>query len=311
MENGNEKRALFRVRTCATSANMGPGFDAAALALDIYDECEVFAGTGRDHIIRHRGPYSSHIDSKKSLVIYALKEAGKKYAGRVAHAGKSSLDIYMTVNIPPGKGLGSSASAVISGLLIANKAYRLGLNKKELFQAASEIESSPDNAAAALSGGMAVIYRDGGQYLFEKIGLEKGYRIMLFIPFGTASTEEARKLIPKKVPIQDAVGNISNFSLFLKCLEEGRLEEASVFCQDYMYLKYRKAMYPTSLGLVNELVETYKVPAFVSGAGPAVAAIMDKETFAGFKDIKGRVMAQYLSFQSMVTGISSGGSYYL
>ena len=73
------------------------------------------------------------------------------------------LDIRMTVNIPPGKGLGSSASAVIAGLLIANKAYNMGLNKRQLFQAAAELESSPDNAAAALSGGMALVYRSGAR----------------------------------------------------------------------------------------------------------------------------------------------------
>lgn len=363
MANEINKKPLFTVKTCATSANLGPGYDIAGLALDIYNDCQVFEGSGEKHSIKYSGPYSNDIDLKSNIVISAVNYACKKYADRIkptkkndikksseesgtaedagaevkddaadnepgsgdnpgrveGQAGEaeeisdlpSSLDIRMTVNIPSGKGLGSSASAVLSGLLIANKAYNMGLNKKELFQTAAELESSPDNAAAALSGSLAIVYRSGGEYLFEKIELSKDYRILIFIPFGTARTEEARKLIPEKIPLKDAVDNMANFSLFLKYLEEGDLKGSSVFCKDHMYQKYRKAMYPASLGLAAELADTYSIPAFISGAGPAVTAILDEDMFSGFKDIRGKITGEYLSFQSMVAGISEEGSYYL
>lgn len=347
MGSGLEKKPLFRVRTCATSANLGPGYDISALALDIFNECEVFSGSGKVHSIEYYGPYANDIDKRSGLVISSIKKIMEKFADRIKPPGNSqemqseekpgddeaqtnnmkktghiekerqvddrmlsSLDINMSVNIPPGKGLGSSASAVMAGLLIANRAYNMGLNKKELFQAAAEIESSPDNAAAALSGGMAVVYRDGEKYLFEKIDLSRDYRILLFMPSGTVNTEEARKLIPEKVYVQDAVNNISNFSLLVKYLEEGDLKGAAVFSKDYMYQKYRKAIYPASLALVKEIIETYSIPAFISGAGPAVTAILDEKMFSRFKDVKGKITANYLGFQNIITSISEGGSHY-
>jgi homoserine kinase len=78
-----------------------------------------------------------------------------------------------------------------------------------------------------------------------------------------------------------------------------------------MYQKYRKAMYPASLGLAAELTDTYDIPAFISGAGPAVTAILDEDMFSSFKDIRGRITSGYLSFQSMVTKISEEGSSYI
>lgn len=337
MEDDIKKTPLFRLKTCATSANMGPGFDIAALALDIYNECEVFYGSGRKHSIAYTGPYAEDMEKEKDLVIPALDRAVESFHEKInpppgdnakedkkSKQGKTSLQeekhglvapgplyIRMAVNIPPKKGLGSSASAVMAGLLIANKAYNLRLNKKQLFHAAAEMESSPDNAAAALSGGMAVVYRSGGEYLFEKIELDKSYRVLIFLPFGTASTMEARELMPEMIPLRDAAGNMGNFSLLLKYLEEGDLESAAAFTGDHIYLKYRKSMYPASLGLAEELTRDYKIPAFISGAGPAVAAILDEEMFSRFKDIRGKITAEYLSFQSLVTGISQDGSQYI
>jgi len=348
MANDLDKKLLFRVKTCATSANMGPGYDIAALALDIFNECEVFKGNGANHSIEYAGPYAGEIDQKSDLVIPAIKTVTEEYAGRIIIQGKNvrrdasnksiengtengeedklglhagifdkedeglpySLDIKMTVNIPPGKGLGSSASAVTAGVLIANKAYNMDLNKKELFHAAAKMESSPDNAAAALSGGMAIVYLNGEEQLFEKIELSRDYKILLFVPLGIAETKEARKIIPKKVPLEDVVYNISNFSLLVKSLKEGDIRGAAVFFRDYLYQKYRKAMYPLSMELVRVFIETYGIPAFISGSGPAVITIMDEEMFSRFKDIRSKLGAYYLSFHVMVTNISEDGSQY-
>jgi homoserine kinase len=344
MDSNRDRRPLFKVKTCATCANIGPGYDIAAIALDIFNECTVFKGKGKDHSINFRGPFAAELGkhaSRDDLVIKAIRSVIKKFTGRIRPGGQYKnedgagteegslnpagvrleghedsripevFEVDMTVNIPPGKGLGSSASAVIAGLLIANKAYNMGLNKKELFQTAAEIESSPDNAAAALSGGMAVVYRSGRQYLFEKISLSSSYRILLMIPPGIADTKEARKLMPDRVPVEDVIQNISNFSLLVKYLEEDDPGGAAVFIKDHLYQKYRKDLYPRSFDLVNELIEIHGIPASISGAGPAVMAIMDKDMFEKYKNIKGRIAGKYLSFQDMVTGICDSGSYYL
>ncbi len=315
MNSLKDSKPLFGVRTCATSANLGPGYDIAALALDIYNEYRVHPGSSGGFNIGFTGPYASVLDKEKSggreLLAGAIEATVKKFPDRIKNIGKIFLDIEAIANIPPGKGLGSSASAAVAGVLVANKAYNLGLNKRELFQTAVDLESSPDNAAAALSGGLAIVYRQKEKFLFEKIELDAGYRILLMIPHIETDTDTARGLIPKKVPIEDAVGNISNFSLLVKCLEEENLDDASVFIRDNIHQKYRKDLYPGSAGLVEDLIDNWKIPAAISGAGPAVIAIMDQDIFDKYKSNKGAITGKYLSFESMITGISAGGSYYI
>ena len=312
-------KPLFGVRTCATSANLGPGYDIAALALEIYNEYMVHPGTSTGYGIRFTGPYASVLDKEKSsskLLEKAIKKTLEKFSGRIktkeaVPAGKDYFDIEVIANIPPGKGLGSSASAVVAGILIANKVYGLDLNKGQLFQTAIELESSPDNSAAVLSGGLAIVYRGKETLLFEKIRLGPGYKILLMVPPGETATDAARKLIPKKVPIEDAIENISNFSLLVKCLEEENLDDASIFIRDNLHQKYRKELYPQSAGLVDDLIDNWQIPAAISGSGPAVIAIMDKDRFEEYKTKKGAITGKYLAFRSIVTGISARGSYYI
>ena len=349
MNNLKDSKPLFGVRTCATSANLGPGYDIAALALDIYNEYIVRPGTSTGYKINFTGPYAPVLEKDKNsnkLLIGAIEATLKKFPDRIENtekakeedaadtvspddeeeksatknkrktsagkpAGKVPLDIEVIANIPPGKGLGSSASAVVAGILIANKAYGLGLNKRQLFHTAIELESSPDNSAAALSGGLAIVYRGRESLLFEKIELGSDYRILLMVPPQKTNTDAARKLIPKKVPIEDAVYNISNFSLLVKCLEEDNLDDASLFIKDGLHQKYRKDLYPGSAGLVEELTDNWQIPAAISGSGPAVIAIMDQDRFEEYKSKRVAMTGKYLSFQSILTGISDRGSYYI
>lgn len=309
-------KPLFGVRTCATSANLGPGYDIAALALDIYNEYRVYSGSPGRCSIGFSGPYASVLDKEKSgsrkLIIRAIDSTIEKFPERIKKpSGKIPVDIEVIASIPPGKGLGSSASAAVAGILIANKTYGLDLNKRQLFQTAVELESSPDNAAAALSGGLAIVYRKKEELLFEKIGLSSGYRILLMIPPSEIDTDTARRLIPEKVPIGDAVENISNFSLLVKCLEEENLDDALVFIRDNLHQKYRKDVYAGSIGLVEDLIENWKTPAAISGSGPAVIAIMDQDRFDEYKNNRGAITGKYPGFQSIITGISAGGSYYI
>jgi homoserine kinase len=313
------------VRTCATSANLGPGYDIAALALDIYNEYRVYAGksngTGNNsrYSIRFTGPYASVLDKEKSsskLLQRAIKITLGKFPDRIKDKEKNLedkdyFDIEVIANIPPGKGLGSSASAVVAGILIANKVYGLDLNKRQLFQTAIGIESSPDNSAAALSGGLAIVYRSKEGLLFEKVRLSKEFIILLMVPPSETGTDTARKLIPKKVPIEDAIENISNFSLLVKSLEEENLDDATIFIRDNLHQKYRKDLYPQSAGLVADLIDNWQIPAAISGSGPSVIAIMDRDRFKEYKSKRGKMTGKYLAFKSIITSISDRGSYYI
>ncbi|GEM_PF-186679 len=355
MNNVKDIKPLFGVRTCATSANLGPGYDIAAIALDIYNEYRVYAGNSSvagnnsGYSIRFTGPYASVLDEEESssrFLARAVEATLEKFPDRIKNkepalgedtaypkkpddegqkrtiesseggstgepAGRILLDIEVVANIPPGKGLGSSASAAVAGALIANKTYGLDLNKRQLFQAAVGLESSPDNSAAALSGGLAVVYRSKEALLFEKIGLSSDYRILLMIPPMEIDTDAARKLIPEKVPVEDATYNISNFSLLVKSLEEENLDDASIFIRDNLHQKYRKDLYPQSAGLVADLIDNWQIPAAISGSGPSVIAIMDRDRFEEYKNNRGKMTGKYLAFKSIITSISDKGSYYI
>ena len=319
MSNVKDIKPLFGVRTCATSANLGPGYDIAALALDIYNEYKVYSGGSNGHSIRFTGPYASILNKEKSstkLLKRAIKRTLEKFPKKIKDKektpeGKDYFDIEVAANIAPGKGLGSSASAVVAGILIANKAYGLDLNKRQLFQTAIGLESSPDNSAAALSGGLAIVYHGKETLLFEKIELSTDYKILLMMPHLEINTDIARKLIPKKVPIEDAIENISNFSLLIKSLEEENLDDASIFIKDNLHQKYRRDLYPESITLVADLIDNLKIPAAISGSGPAVIAIMDQSRFEEYKNKRGAMTGKYLAFSTLITGISDRGSYYI
>ncbi|MFC2159506.1 homoserine kinase [Actinomycetota bacterium] len=319
MSNVKDIKPSFGVRTCATSANLGPGYDIAALALDIYNEYKVYAGDSSGYNIRFTGPYASILNKEKNsskLLKRAIKRTLEKFPEKIKDKektpeGKDYFDIEVTANIAPGKGLGSSASAAVAGILIANKAYGLDLNKRQLFQTATSLESSPDNSAAALSGGLAIVYRGKDTLLFEKIDLSADYKVLLMVPNIEINTDIARKLIPKKVPIEDAIENISNFSLLVKSLEEENLDDAAIFIKDNLHQKYRRDLYPESAGLVADLIDNWQIPAAISGSGPAVIAIMDQDRFEEYKNKRGAMTGRYLAFNSLITGISYRGSYYI
>lgn len=103
----------------------------------------------------------------------------------------------------------------------------------------------------------------------------------------------------------------ANFSLLIKYLEEDDPGGAALFTKDHPYQKYRKDLYPWSFDLVNNLIKTHEIPAFISRAGPAVMAIMDGDMFGKYKNIKDTIAGKYFSFQDMSTGICNSGSYYL
>lgn len=272
------------IKACATSANLGPGFDRAGLALDLYNHY-FLKGWSKDHSLVETRSQTA-VDPGKSLVVSAAKAA-------LARAGvhpKQGMTIEVAQNIPPGKGLGSSAADIIGGILLASKGYGLGLDTKTVFEIALEMEKHPDNIAAALSGGLAVCYRRGKGFDYTKISISPRIQCLVFIPDENVQTQRARRSIPQEIPLQDACDNIAHFCLLVHCLQKGDLTQASVFMKDKLVQEYRRSIYPASMETVDWLLER-GIAAAISGSGPAVIALVDKQVdaqslgsrFYGFK----------------------------
>ncbi|MHB1346410.1 MAG: homoserine kinase [Candidatus Humimicrobiaceae bacterium] len=308
----NKKNLLAKVRTYATSANLGPGFDCAGLALNIYNDCEVYDINSQKSCITINGHENPGIArDENNLICRTIKKALQKKYGLSYEKYEKSIEIACDINVPVERGLGSSSTAVVAGLLIANKIYELDFSLNELLNIGLELEPHPDNIAPCLSGGLAISYRSGsGIYCFEKIEIKENFKILLLIPDHKVNTNEARKLIPDLIPKQDAISNIANFAMFINRLKEGNLENAVDFIRDSMHQNYRKKVYPDSMKIVETLNNKFDIPAAISGSGPAVLAFVTEKKFEEFNScISAELQNKYRNFKSQFTSITHSGSY--
>lgn len=253
------------VRVPATSANLGPGFDTLGLALDLYDEITVEATSSGLHIdVTGAGQGEVPLD-ETHLVVRSMQAAfdllGEKPAG---------LRLTCRNVVPHGRGLGSSAAAIVGGL-VAARALVEGedrLDDATLFQLATDLEGHPDNVAPALFGGLTISWVDGAAAAVERLDCQ--VPVTVFVPPTPVSTAEARGLLPEAVPHADAVFNAGRSALLVAALLHAphRLISAT---EDRLHQTYRSTAMPESYRLVRSL-RVEGVPAVISGAGPTVLA---------------------------------------
>jgi homoserine kinase len=265
----------------ATSANLGPAFDAAALAMDFYiklesrpaDEFSITA-TGRDR--ETCGKVQDH------LILQTYREV-LKTAGRPV----IPLALKIANDIPIGKGCGSSAAARLAGIALAVRFGRLRWTDAQIIAEASRRERHPDNASACWMGGLTVARMSGlaeDGVNTEDVGSEaqvvnirpKGkWPLLLAVPEQSLSTEEARLVLPAQYSRADAVRNVQNSMLLLAAFMQGRPDLLSTALEDRIHQPYRAALCPL-LGCLQELKgQDGVLGAVLSGAGPSVLIFLD------------------------------------
>ena len=268
------KAQLAQVSVPATSANLGPGFDTFGLALDLRDRYAAqvldeaifdvdVTGEGADEVKR----------DKNHLVIKAMLRGfefmGQKPRGLALRA----------LNVTPhGRGLGSSASAIVGGLALARELVLGGdqyMSLEEMLLLATELEGHPDNVAAAIYGGATIAWMEDiygvktGRAV--RIPVHAEIRALLYIPENHLSTSKARKLLPETVPHGDAVLNSSHAALLPVALST-RPDLLFSATEDFIHQPYRAVAYPKSMALIKEL-RLKKLAAVISGAGPSVLVL--------------------------------------
>src|SRR5262245_49642896 len=172
--------------------------------------------------------------------------------------------------IPVAAGLGSSAAAIVAGLLAADHLYELALEPADILSHAVEIEGHPDNVAAALHGGFVLCARDGEIVTSTRLDPPEGVEAIVVIPGEQVPTEEARKAIPKEVPIEDAVANVSAVSQLVLGIQRSDLTLLGAGLRDRLHQPHRASLYPRSMEIVEEAPRMGAVGATISGAGPTV-----------------------------------------
>lgn len=268
-----------RVQVPATSANLGPGFDTLGLALSLHDQVEAeVTGGGLAIEVTGQGE-DTRAAGEAHLVVRAMR------AGFAALGGQPPGIALRCANaIPHGRGLGSSAAAICSGLLAA-RALVIGgetaLPGEALFRLAAELEGHPDNAAACLAGGITIAWTPragavggppaGGGPRMLRLPVPAGLRAVLCVPPFPLATTAARQALPAAIPHADAAANSARSALLVAALS-GAAEVLFTATEDFLHQPYRAAVMPDTAELVARLRRA-GLAAVVSGAGPAVLVL--------------------------------------
>jgi homoserine kinase len=257
-----------RVRVPATSANLGPGFDTLGLALAWYDEVSARVSDGGVRI-EIRGEGSDGVPRDEShLVVRAMRAA---FAALGVEPAGVLLDCQNA--IPHGRGLGSSAAAIVAGILLARGLVadgQLRLPGPDVLALAGELEGHPDNVAPCLLGGLTIAWLHGGARAVRRDVDPAVVPVALVPPF-TASTEQARGLLPATVPHVDAAFSAGRAALLVAALT-GTPQALLDATEDRLHQGYRAPAMPQTAGLVAQL-RADGFPAVVSGAGPTVLVL--------------------------------------
>jgi len=237
-----------RVRVPASSANLGPGFDCLAAALSLHLELEV-EETGRFAVETDL----SVARGRENLCVRAFERL---------HPA-DGLTFRIRSQIPLSGGLGSSAAAVVAGLMAADHLFELDAPLLEL---ACEIEGHPDNAAAALHGGF-VVCADADAVRFDP---PTGLEALAVVPHEAVNTRRARAALPAEVPLGEAVFNVAHASLLTLGLARGDWDLLGRGLHDRLHQSRRGPLFPRSLELLERARELGALGATISGAGPTV-----------------------------------------
>jgi homoserine kinase len=264
------------VRVPATSANLGPGFDALGLALAWHDELSgeitqaglaiEIDGEGGDLVARDE----SH------LVVRAMRRA---FA--LLGVEPPGLALRCANRIPHGRGLGSSAAAIVGGILLARGLVRDGrerLPDAEVLALATAVEGHPDNVAPCLLGGLTVAWLAGDEARAVRRDIDPAIVPVAFVPPFSASTEQARGLLPEQIPHRDAAFAAGRAALLVTALT-GTPQALLDATEDRLHQRYRAPAMPEAARLVDEL-RGRGLPAVISGAGPTVLVLARGEVEA-------------------------------
>jgi homoserine kinase len=265
----SERQQRVIVRVPATTANLGPGFDCLGLALGLYNEVSVEYSPVTTVAIEGEGEEQLPRDDH-NLVVRAAHYLGEQLGIPI-----ESLHVRQKNQIPVGSGLGSSAAAVVAGLLAADRLLAQNLPQEKLLAMATELEGHADNAAAALFGGLVLTYESNGYLLVEQIPLP-GLHAVVILPAFDLPTRKARAVLPGKVPLRDASFNAGRTALLVWALSQGKQEALRLAMEDRLHQPYRLPLIP---GMEEAFAAARAAGAAValSGAGPSLIAICDRD----------------------------------
>ena len=300
---------MLEVHVPATSANLGPGFDALGLALDLSLRVR-HRGSDRDRFT-YRGD-GSIPDTPENLVHHGFRRV-------FGAAGEEAPAAWFEVDnpIPLARGLGSSSAALVAGAALADELLGHPLGRDGVFQLAAELEGHPDNVAPAVYGNFTVSARriEGG-FLSEALPIPSGWNLLFGVPDFELATQEARAVLPERYSRADAIFTASRTGLWALAVAKDMPELLRVACEDVLHEPYRQPLIPRLLETRRRLADIGAWAAFLSGAGPSIGVVCADERVDAcggilreFAGAAGRVLALGPAEGYVVAELPDPGAY--
>ena len=256
----------------ATTANLGPGFDCLGAALDLNNRFAMrrIEGGGERFELIIEGSEGSHLRGGPENLVYRAAQRVWKAAGLEPVA----LEARVRLAVPPARGLGSSATAIVAGLMGANALMGEPLSKEKLLELAIDIEGHPDNVVPSLLGGLCMTAKAASQrWRVVRCEWTSTVKAVVAIPSIRLSTSEARRAMPKTIPIGDAVVNLGALTLLLQGLRTGNGDLISDGMHDRLHEPYRWRLIKGGDQVKQAAMDAGAWGCAISGAGPSVLAL--------------------------------------
>ncbi len=287
------------VRVPATVANLGAGFDVLAAAVGVHAEITLAPAPSPEVAVT-----GVDVPQDASNLIY---RSAATVAGRVGYTGAFALQAHSP--IPLRSGLGSSAAAIVGGVVAASRLLGDPLNPDDLLRIAAELEGHADNVAAALLGGVTLVTRDGAALRWARILPGFPLVMVLVTPALQVETAAARAVLPARVSLEDAVFNVGHAGLLLIALAQGRPDLLRHALADRLHQPYRQHLVPGFDRVVAGAIAAGAYGAVLSGSGPTVAALTPPAVAGTVADAMVEAFRRAgLSSRALVTGIEARGA---
>ena len=287
---------MITIKTPATSANVGPGFDCLGLALQLFNtfEAELSHEDSLENV-------EDRFNNRDNLFLKGW-HAGCQKIGKEDH-----VHAIFHTDIPVSRGLGSSSSLIVAGVTAASILHDSALSKEEIFQISAELEVHPDNVAPCIYGGLTASLIENNVFKTISLPVDKSWKFTVFIPDFEVSTEKARAILPDSYPRSEAAGNTAHAVFMLKGLENGEPDLLAFGKKDYIHEPYRKKLLPFFDHLQKEYEDNTHGILLISGSGSTCIGIskkyMDEEKEAN-------ILSEETGMKIIHLPICYGGSFY-
>ena len=268
------------VRSPATSANMGPGFDSLGIALDVWNSVTVHQENKLGNSVLVRGKGEESLSSGKDNLVFQSFSRLFEEIGDVVPNVLLECDNQIELS----RGMGSSSASLASGLFAANEYAGSPLSINELVQIAAKMEGHPDNVAPALLGGMQIGIYEESEVITASVPIPEKLSAVLYVPNVPMPTEEARNLLKPLVSRTDAVYNIGRVALMVQSMVTGELDNLRYATQDMLHQPERQGIFFPLKNIIRAAMNSGALGAFLSGSGSSVLAFcLNREYTIGYE----------------------------